>query len=141
MTRLPAVVCIDQTSCQFQVSATWHLQINILEVEGNKELCIIDGGSNNSLAGAGMHLYELAEYPECVDIIDASDNVQDGMKSLPISTYCAVVISATSNCCLCLFYNYAGYFEGKSILSANQSLIFGVKSCTEPSVLVESRKL
>eukprot|EP00957_Ditylum_brightwellii_P191090 14549888-Ditylum_brightwellii.AAC.1 len=63
MTRLPAGVYMDQTGCQFQVNAMGHLQICNLEVEGNKELCSIDGGSNNGLAGAGMHLYEMAEHP------------------------------------------------------------------------------
>eukprot|EP00957_Ditylum_brightwellii_P200314 15271636-Ditylum_brightwellii.AAC.1 len=77
-----------------------YLQISNLEVEWNKELCLIDGGSNNGLAGAGMCLYEMAEHPEHVDIIGASDGIQDIMKSLPISTYCAVVTSATGKCCL-----------------------------------------
>eukprot|EP00957_Ditylum_brightwellii_P078090 5936857-Ditylum_brightwellii.AAC.1 len=54
--------------------------ISNLEVEGNKELCLIDGGFNNRLTGAGMRLYEMAEHPECVNIIGASDDVQDGMK-------------------------------------------------------------
>eukprot|EP00957_Ditylum_brightwellii_P140475 10702822-Ditylum_brightwellii.AAC.1 len=71
------------------------LQISNLEVEGNKELCFIDGGSNNGLAGAGMCIYEMAEHPEGEDIIGTSDDVQDGMKSLPIVTYCTVVTSAT----------------------------------------------
>eukprot|EP00957_Ditylum_brightwellii_P083264 6331077-Ditylum_brightwellii.AAC.1 len=47
MTRLPAGVYTDQTSCQFQVNAMQCLQISNLGVEGNKELCLIDGGSNN----------------------------------------------------------------------------------------------
>eukprot|EP00957_Ditylum_brightwellii_P102330 7800400-Ditylum_brightwellii.AAC.1 len=70
------------------------------EVEGDKKLCLIGGGSNNGLAGVGMRLYEMAEHPECVDIIGASDDIQDGMKSLHIGTYCAVVTSATGNHCL-----------------------------------------
>eukprot|EP00957_Ditylum_brightwellii_P147466 11228940-Ditylum_brightwellii.AAC.1 len=36
-----------ETRCQFQVNAMQRLQISNLEVEGNKELCLIDGGSNN----------------------------------------------------------------------------------------------
>eukprot|EP00957_Ditylum_brightwellii_P126409 9636060-Ditylum_brightwellii.AAC.1 len=71
-----------------------HLQISNLEVEGNKDLCLIDGGSNNGLTGPGMCLYEMAEHPEHVDIIGASDEIQDRMKSLPIGTYCAVITSA-----------------------------------------------
>eukprot|EP00957_Ditylum_brightwellii_P109875 8381249-Ditylum_brightwellii.AAC.1 len=47
MTRLPAGVYTDQTGHQFQVNAVQRLQISNLEVEGNKELCLIDGGSNN----------------------------------------------------------------------------------------------
>eukprot|EP00957_Ditylum_brightwellii_P147431 11226212-Ditylum_brightwellii.AAC.1 len=132
MTRLPAGVYTDQTGYHFQVNAMQHLQISNLEVDRRKELCPIDGGSNNGLVGAGMCLYEMAEHPERVDIIGASDDVQDEMKSLPISTYCAVVISATSKHCLGLFHNYVGYCEGKSILSDNQSLAFGVKSYPEP---------
>eukprot|EP00957_Ditylum_brightwellii_P132812 10127034-Ditylum_brightwellii.AAC.1 len=54
--------------------------ISNFEVKENKELCLIDGGSNNGLAGTGMHQYEMAEHPERVDIIGASDDVQDGMK-------------------------------------------------------------
>eukprot|EP00957_Ditylum_brightwellii_P104136 7932825-Ditylum_brightwellii.AAC.1 len=46
------------------------------------------------------------------------------MKSLPISTYCALVTSATCNHWLGLFHNYFGYYKGKSILSTNQSLAF-----------------
>eukprot|EP00957_Ditylum_brightwellii_P127929 9756227-Ditylum_brightwellii.AAC.1 len=77
-----------------------HLQISNLEIEGNKELWLIDGGSNNCLAGVGMHLCKMAEHPEFVDIIGASDDVQDGMKSLPTGTYCAVVTFATGKHCL-----------------------------------------
>eukprot|EP00957_Ditylum_brightwellii_P028032 2116358-Ditylum_brightwellii.AAC.1 len=100
MTRLPAGVYTDQTGCQFQVNTMQHLQISNLEVEGNKELCLINGAFNNSLAGAGMRLYEMSEHPEHVDIIGASDDVQDGMKSMPISTYYAVVTFATGKHCL-----------------------------------------
>eukprot|EP00957_Ditylum_brightwellii_P144834 11031248-Ditylum_brightwellii.AAC.1 len=67
----------------------------------------------------------MAEHPERVDIIGSSDDVQDGMKSLPIGTYCAVVISATGKHCLGLFHDYVGYCKGKSILSVNQSLAYG----------------
>eukprot|EP00957_Ditylum_brightwellii_P063433 4815092-Ditylum_brightwellii.AAC.1 len=132
MTRLPAGVYTNQTGCQFQVNALQFLQISNLKVEGNKELCFIDGGSNNSFAGAGMHLYEMAEHPEHVDIIDASYNVQDGMKSLTIGTHCAVVTSATGKYFLGLFHNYVGYCKRKSILSVNQSLAFGIKSYPKP---------
>eukprot|EP00957_Ditylum_brightwellii_P077473 5886902-Ditylum_brightwellii.AAC.1 len=90
MTRLPAGIYTDQTVDQFQVDAMQRLQISNFEVEGNKELCLIDGGSNNGLVRTGMRLYEMVEHPECVDIINASDGIQDGMKSLPISTYYAV---------------------------------------------------
>eukprot|EP00957_Ditylum_brightwellii_P079584 6051311-Ditylum_brightwellii.AAC.1 len=67
-----------ETGSQFQVNAMQHLQISNLEVEGYKELGLIDGGSNNGLAGAEMHLYEMAEHPECVEVIGASDDIQDG---------------------------------------------------------------
>eukprot|EP00957_Ditylum_brightwellii_P053368 4045211-Ditylum_brightwellii.AAC.1 len=53
-------VSMDQTGCQFQVNAMQYLQMSNLEVKGSKELCLIDGGSNNGLAGAGMSLYEMA---------------------------------------------------------------------------------
>eukprot|EP00957_Ditylum_brightwellii_P200237 15264576-Ditylum_brightwellii.AAC.1 len=75
MTRLPAGVYTDQTGCQFEVNAMQRLHISNLEVEGRKELCLIDGDSNNGLAGAGIRLYEMAEHPECVDIIGTSDDV------------------------------------------------------------------
>eukprot|EP00957_Ditylum_brightwellii_P054936 4163292-Ditylum_brightwellii.AAC.1 len=80
MIRLPAGVYTDQTGFQFQVNDMQHLQISNLAVKGNKDLCLIAGSSNNGLAGAGMHLYEIAEYPEHIDIIGASDDIQDGMK-------------------------------------------------------------
>eukprot|EP00957_Ditylum_brightwellii_P002997 229248-Ditylum_brightwellii.AAC.1 len=132
LTRLPACVYMNQTGHQFQVNAMQCLQISNLEVEVNKELCLIDDGSNNGLVGVGMRLYEMAEHPEHVDIVGASDDIQDGMKSLPIGTYCAVVTSATSKHCLGLFYNYVSYCKGKSILSVKQSLAFGIKSYPEP---------
>eukprot|EP00957_Ditylum_brightwellii_P077584 5895434-Ditylum_brightwellii.AAC.1 len=78
MPRLPAGLYTDQTGCQFQVNAMQHHQISNLEVEGNKELCLIDDSSNNGLAGVGMHLYEMAEHPERVDIVGASNDIQDG---------------------------------------------------------------
>eukprot|EP00957_Ditylum_brightwellii_P121365 9255589-Ditylum_brightwellii.AAC.1 len=87
---------------------------------------------NNALAGAGMHLYEMAEHPECVEIVGASDSIQDGMKSLPFGTYCALVTSATCKHCLGLFHNYVGYCKENSILSVDQSLTFGIKSYLEP---------
>eukprot|EP00957_Ditylum_brightwellii_P180545 13752994-Ditylum_brightwellii.AAC.1 len=80
MIILPAGICTDQTDHQFQVNAMQCIQISNIELEGNKELCLTDGGSNNGLAGEGMHLYEMAEHPEHVDIIGASDDIQDGMK-------------------------------------------------------------
>ena len=79
-----------------------------------------------------MRLYEIAEYPERVDIIRASDNVQDGVKGLSIGTYCAVVNSAVGTRCLDLFHNYVGYCQGKSILSTNQSLAHGERAYAEP---------
>ena len=79
-----------------------------------------------------MRIFEMAEHPERVDIIGASDNVQDGMKGLPIGTYCAVVTSAKGTRCLGLFHNYVGYCQGKSILSINQSLAYGVRAYAEP---------
>eukprot|EP00957_Ditylum_brightwellii_P207822 15354683-Ditylum_brightwellii.AAC.2 len=100
MTRLPADIYTDQTGCQFQVNAIQCLQIRNLEVEGNKELCLIHGGPNNGLEGAGMCIYEMAERPEHVDIIGASADVQDGTESLPIGTCCTVATSATCKCCL-----------------------------------------
>eukprot|EP00957_Ditylum_brightwellii_P129302 9863646-Ditylum_brightwellii.AAC.1 len=100
MTRLPAGVYTDWTGHRFQVNVMQHLQISNLEVEENKELCLIDCSSNNGLVGTGMHLYEMVEHPERVDIIGASDDIQNGMKSLPISTYCAVVTSASGKHCL-----------------------------------------
>eukprot|EP00957_Ditylum_brightwellii_P025228 1909578-Ditylum_brightwellii.AAC.1 len=87
MTRLPAGTYTNQTDRQFQVNAMQHLKISNIEVEGNKEFCLIDDGSNNGLAGAGVCLYEMAEHPERVEIIGASNGVQDGTKSLPIGTY------------------------------------------------------
>eukprot|EP00957_Ditylum_brightwellii_P102285 7797543-Ditylum_brightwellii.AAC.1 len=51
-----------ETGHQFQVNAIQHFQISNLEVERNKELCLIDSVSNNGLAGAGMCLYEMAEH-------------------------------------------------------------------------------
>eukprot|EP00957_Ditylum_brightwellii_P022513 1698715-Ditylum_brightwellii.AAC.1 len=74
----------------------------------------------------------MAEHPEHVDIIGASDDIQDGMKSLPIGTCCAVVTSATGNHCLGLFHNCVCYCKEKSILPVNQSLVFGIKSYPEP---------
>eukprot|EP00957_Ditylum_brightwellii_P100341 7648765-Ditylum_brightwellii.AAC.1 len=74
----------------------------------------------------------MAEHPEYVDIIGASDVIQDGMKSLHIGTYCAVVTSATGKHCLGLFHNIVDYCKGKNILSINQSLAFGIKSYLEP---------
>ena len=105
MAMLPPGTYTDQNGRQFQVNAMRRLHISNLEIEENQDLCLIDGGSNNGLAGAGMHLFEMAEHPERVDIIGASDNVQDGMKSLPIGTYCAVVTSATGRHCLGSFHN------------------------------------
>ena len=98
-----------QNGRQFLINAIRCLHISNLEIEVNKDLCLIDDGSNNGLAGAGMRLYEMAEYPERVDIIGARDNVQDGMKGLPIGTYYVVVTSAAGTRCLGLFHNNVGY--------------------------------
>eukprot|EP00957_Ditylum_brightwellii_P048818 3703816-Ditylum_brightwellii.AAC.1 len=75
MTRLPAGIYTDHTGCQFQVNDMQHFCISNLEVEENKEFCLNDGGSNNCLTGTGMCLYEMAEHPEPVDIIGASDDI------------------------------------------------------------------
>eukprot|EP00957_Ditylum_brightwellii_P129722 9895612-Ditylum_brightwellii.AAC.1 len=92
------------TVCGIMASQTQPREVNssmtILPEEGSKQLYLIDGGSNNGLAGAGMRLYEMTEHPEHVDIISASDDVQDRIISLPIDTYCAVVTSATGKHCL-----------------------------------------
>eukprot|EP00957_Ditylum_brightwellii_P096024 7316037-Ditylum_brightwellii.AAC.1 len=86
------------TICEIMECTTQHREISDLKVEGNKDICLIGDVSNNGLAETGMCLYEMAEYPEHVDIIGTSDNIQDGMKSVPIGTYCAVVTSATDKC-------------------------------------------
>eukprot|EP00957_Ditylum_brightwellii_P145926 11112499-Ditylum_brightwellii.AAC.1 len=72
----------------------------VLEIEKNKELYFIDCGSSNGLVGAGMCLFDMAEHPEYVNITGASNYVQDGIKYMPIGTYCAVVTSATGKGCL-----------------------------------------
>eukprot|EP00957_Ditylum_brightwellii_P210946 15365586-Ditylum_brightwellii.AAC.2 len=78
-----------------------------------------------------MHLYEMTEHPEHVDIVGTND-IQDEMKSLPIGTYCTVVTSAAGKSCLGLFHNYVCYCKGKSILPVNQPLAFGIKSYPKP---------
>ena len=100
--------------------------------EEDSNLCLVDGGANSGLTGAGMREYEMSESPERVDIIGASDDVENGMNGLPIGTYCGVVTSSKGVRCLGLFHNYVGYGKGKSILSVNQSLAFGVRCFPEP---------
>ena len=54
-------------------------------------MCLIDGGANSGVAGKRMREYEISEVTERVDIIGASDNVENSVDNLPIGTYCSVV--------------------------------------------------
>ena len=125
---LPPGRYTSDTGRQFQVNASRAVRIHQVEATGTAaNLCLIDGGSNNGLAGAGMRLFELPEVPDRVDIVGASDSVQDGMRDLPIATYCSVLTSSSGERVLGLFHNYVGYEKGKSILSKVQSEAHGLK--------------
>eukprot|EP00957_Ditylum_brightwellii_P139261 10613723-Ditylum_brightwellii.AAC.1 len=76
------------TICEIMASQTQPREVNL-------SMTRLSVGVYMDQTGTGMCLYEIVEHPECVDIIGASDDVHDGMKSLPIGTYCAVVTSAT----------------------------------------------
>eukprot|EP00957_Ditylum_brightwellii_P182466 13900059-Ditylum_brightwellii.AAC.1 len=71
MTVLPPDAHADQSSHQFQVNDIQCLQISNLEIKVNEELSLIDDGSNNGLAGAGMCFYDMTEQLEHVHIIGA----------------------------------------------------------------------
>ena len=129
---LPAGTYTDASGRQFHVTALRRIHLSALEVDAHDNLCLVDGGANNGLAGAAMRLLEQPEHPEMIDVVGASDRVESGMQSLPIGTYCAVVTSARGKRLLGVFPNFVGYGKGKSILSKNQSLAFGLQIFDSP---------
>jgi uncharacterized protein YcfJ len=92
-----------------------------MEVESHRDLCLIDGGSNNGMAVANMRLFEQAEQLELVDIVGPSNQVEPALHSLPLSTYCAIVTTALGARVLGLFPNYIGYGKGKRIKSQSEA--------------------
>ena len=73
-----------------------------------------------------MREYEVSM--ERVNLIGASDGIENGMSDLPIGTYAAVVTSSTGERHIGMFLNYAGYGKGKSILWIKQSEAFDLVS-------------
>jgi hypothetical protein len=131
-TQLPRGTYTDQTGRQFQINVARCVRITKLDIDAGEDLCLIDGGSNNGLAGANMRLLEMPEHPERIDVIGASDQVESGMRGLPLATYCAIVTSASGVRCLGVFPNFVGYCKGKSILSVNQTCAYGLKVFDRP---------
>ena len=74
--QLQKGIYTDQNGRQFHVNAAKHVQIANLNLEMNQDLCLIDKGSNNGIAGVSMHEYECAEVPETVDIVGPSNMFQ-----------------------------------------------------------------
>ncbi len=140
-TQLPPGTYTDQGGRQFQINTLRTLYLSKMDVTSNDDLCLIDGGANNGLAGANMRLFEMNECPERIDVVGASDQVESGMTSLPLATYCAVITSATGVSCLGLFPNYVGYGKGKSILSVNQSAAFGLQVYDRPRLYGGAQKI
>jgi hypothetical protein len=124
--RLPPGDYNDSQGRRYHINTIRVIRLTHMELESHQDLCLIDGGSNNGLAGANMRLFEQAEQPELVDIVGPSNQVEPALRSLPVGTYCAVVTTALGTRVLGLFPNYIGYGKGKSILSKSQSEAHGV---------------
>ena len=69
---------------------------------------------------------------ERVNIIGASDGIENGMSDIPIGTYAAVVTSSIGERHIGMFPNYVGYGKGKSILSINQLDAFDLMCHPKP---------
>lgn len=63
-------------------------------IEETSSLCLIDGGSNTSLAGSNMRLMDKGSKDESVEVIGSSDKLETGMSGLPEDTYYGVVKSS-----------------------------------------------
>ena len=130
--QLPPGIYTSQDGRQFTINTLRKIRITSASVNDNDNLCLIDGGANSGLAGKCMREYEISEAPERVDIVGASDNVENGMDNLPIATYCSVVTSTRGVRCLGIFHNYEEYEKEKRILTINQAVALGVKCYPEP---------
>ena len=85
---------------------------------------LVDGGSNNGLAGVNMRLLE--QLDEKVNVIGATDAVENGMTNLPVGTYAATMTTASGTRVVGIFPKMIGYGKGKSILSKAQVEAFGI---------------
>ena len=96
-----------------------QIQFSTFSINANSHLCLIDGGSNNGLAGNGMRLLEADISGERVDIIGATNAVD--LQDLPLGTFCSVLTSSKGVRVLGIFPHMVGYGKGKSILSKIQA--------------------
>ncbi|MEL6802173.1 MAG: hypothetical protein AAFO91_00130, partial [Bacteroidota bacterium] len=120
--RLPPGTYTGEDGRTYTVNAMKTVRISNMDaaIDGGM---LIDGGSNNGLAGVNMRLME--QLDEKVNVIGASDAVENGMTNLPMGTYAATMTSATGVRVVGIFPKMIGYGKGKSILSKAQVEAFG----------------
>ena len=75
---------------------------------------MIDGVSNNGLAGEDMRLWGGSVDSQRVDVIGCTDNIE--MINLSIGTYHTVLTASTGERVIGVFHNMVGYGKGKSII-------------------------
>jgi hypothetical protein len=86
---------------------------------------LIDGGSNNGLAGEAMRLWGESVDSQRVDVIGCTDNIE--MINLSIGTYHTVLTASTGERVIGVFHNMVGYGKGKSIICPDQCESHGLK--------------
>jgi hypothetical protein len=124
----PGMVLTDSSGQRFVITALQRkLRVNNINVEANENMMLIDGGSNNGMAGAGMHLLETPVLDQKVDIVGATDNVD--IEGLSMGTYGAVCTTSHGEQILTMWPQLVGYGMGKSICSMSQGEAYGLDIC------------
>ena len=121
--RLPPGTYTNEDGRTFTINALKTVRISNLDAAADAGAMLIDGGSNSGLAGTNMRLLE--QLDEKVNVVGASDCVENGMQNLPVGTYAATLTSALGVRCVGVFPKMIGYGKGKSILSKSQCEAFG----------------
>ena len=121
--RLPPGTYTGEDGRTYTINALKTVRISNLKMANEAGAMLIDGGSNSGLAGTNMRLLE--QLDKKVNVIGASDSVENGMQNLPVGTYAATITSSSGVRCVGVFPKMIGYGKGKSILSKSQCEAFG----------------
>ena len=111
----------------FRISMSRRVKINEMAVRFGDSHGLVDGGANQTLAGANMRSMDTNVVFDRCDIILAGETYNPDMLNLPVGTYCAVLTTKRNQRVLGVFPHTIGYGKGPSVLSTHQMREHGIR--------------